>query len=276
MSEIKTTIRSVVLAAFISATPAYAHDFWIQPAAYHLPNPSSVKLSFVIGHDDEINPWNLRWDRLSSLRAIGPDGIDDLQGSLTPSEGEGAGSAAATFKAPGTYVVALESYHSYSKIDAKGFNSYIEKEGLSEIIAYRDEKRRTLRPGTELYSRRAKTIVQVGDALSDSVTKPIGQTLEIVPMVNPVNVPPGSPLPVKVLFRGAPLKGALIDITDLAKSTDAAGGVRTDAQGQASFTLEAASHYKINVIWGWPNPSNDRAEFETIFTSLVFSNDTAG
>lgn len=260
-------------AAFALAPAAQAHDFWLVPSAFAVDEPGDVGVGFVIGHDDEITPWNLRWDRLVSLRSHGPSGMQSLQASLQPSAEKKAGSASANLRQGGTHVIALESYHSFSEITGGAFNKYAAKEGLTEVIEYRERMGKKLKPGTELYARRAKAIVQVGDTLTDNALKPLGHTLEIVPDVHPVGLKAGGKLPVRVLFRGKPLKGALIDIADLKEGTDADSGLRTDAEGRATFTLTGQSEWKVNVVWAWPNPGNDQADFETIFTSLVFSNE---
>lgn len=60
----------------------------------------------------------------------------------------------------------------------------------------------------ERYTRAAKGIVNIGGASDDSVTKPVGTKLEIVPLVNPAKVKVGQDFPIQVLYEGKPLANA--------------------------------------------------------------------
>ena len=91
---------------------------------------------------------------------------------------------------PGTHLIALESYQQPISLKAEKFNAYIKEDGLTQAIDYRTQNKATGTPGREIYSRRAKVLLQVGDAPSDQVLRPIGQTLEIVPLRNPYKAPP--------------------------------------------------------------------------------------
>ncbi|MEO0412156.1 MAG: DUF4198 domain-containing protein [Pseudomonadota bacterium] len=262
---------SAATAAILFASPAaQAHDFWLQPSSFNLDEPGQVDLQFVIGHDDEVTPWDLRWDRIVALRAYGRGGTSSLLASIKPSMNKAQGSASANLAAPGSYIAAFESFHSLSDLEAKRFNKYAKSEGLSAVLADRKAKEKMDTSGTELYSRRAKVLLQVGDTLDDHVTQPIGHTLEIVPLLHPASLKPGETLPVQVLFRGTPLEGALIDLTYLEKTTEPFTEARTDAQGKAEFALRESGAWKVNVIWAWANPGNKLADYETIFTSFVF------
>jgi uncharacterized GH25 family protein len=91
----------------------------------------------------------------------------------------------------------------------------------------------------ERYSRTAKGIVNIGGAVEDFVTKPIGKQLEIVPLVNPGAVKVGGDLPMQVLKDGKPLPKVEIKGTLEGNKHQEAGNrdfwTKTDDQGK--FTL---------------------------------------
>ncbi|MDR0621325.1 MAG: DUF4198 domain-containing protein [Deltaproteobacteria bacterium] len=62
----------------------------------------------------------------------------------------------------------------------------------------------------EQYSRFAKGVINIGAAADDFVTKPVGNKLEIVPLVNPGKVKVGGDLPLQVLNDGKPLAKATV------------------------------------------------------------------
>ena len=120
-----------------------------------------------------------------------------------------------------------------------------------------------------LYSRRAKALVQVGAQATDTVSQPIGQTLEIVPERNPYLVKPGEPLRVVVWFHGSPLPGASVVLESLGAGATHGTPALTDSRGSASWPLPSKGDWKVNVVWSYPI-DDPRADYETIFCSLTF------
>ena len=271
MRDLRAALLAALPAAFLAAAPAAAHDFWLVPQAFAVDGPSEVPVAFVVGHADEVSAWNLQWDRVVALRAHGGGETIDLQPRLVPVAGRIPGHARVPLTTPGTHVVAFESHHSFSDLEADKFNDYARSEGLSAILDARERAGTGEANGRELYSRRAKTLLQVGDEATDDALAPLGHTLEIVPERNPHALGDDRTLPVRVLFRGAPLPGARVDITALGTGEPAFDEAVTDADGRVAFTVpEGAGAYKLNVVWGVPNRDTRQAEFETVFSSLTF------
>ncbi|MCU7553196.1 DUF4198 domain-containing protein [Alteromonas sp. ASW11-19] len=250
---------------------AVAHDFWLAPGQYYSDEPAAVSVQFKVGHEEDAANWNLSWDKIVALRTYSEGGIADMAASIIPRSEFMPGVAKTAKLKSGTHLIGFESYHSFSSLEAEKFNSYAEEEGLAEIIAYREKKGLTTTPGTELFSRKAKTMIQVGDALSDIATTPIGHTLEIVPLQHPAAIEPGDTLPVQVLFKGEPLANALIDATPLAGADHKEQALTTDNEGKATFRLTGKGPVKLNVIWGVALRNNQQADYESYFSSFTFT-----
>jgi uncharacterized GH25 family protein len=127
--------------------------------------------------------------------------------------------------------------------------------------------------GSENYSRRAKSIVQVGALGVGSpaqVTRPLGLPLEIVPEENPYSEPRPAVLSVRVIYEGQPLAGALVKLTNLEHDTSPFEMHLSDRAGRAVFTMPRGGSWLLNVIWTKPLPSSRETDFETIFASLSF------
>jgi hypothetical protein len=263
---IRILIAALALAA--SATAA-AHTFWLEPAK-HNPDPGEeMTVAFRVGDAGEVNAWALHWDRVASLRLYGPDGVIDQLAALRPTGPDEQGRALISVPSAGSYVLGFESNPSFSDLAAEPFNAYVAHEGLSAIAAHRQATGTMMANGTELYARRAKALLQVGDQQTGNVTRPIGQLLEIVPLANPFALAPGDKLTVQLLWRGAALEGASLMVA----RPDAKGEplvIKTDAQGEASFELQNGSRYLIYTVWGVPTTFDTRADYLTIFSSLTF------
>lgn len=263
------SLTALTVAAY--APLSLAHDFWLEPTQFHFEEASPVAVQFKVGHKEDIDSWNLTWDKIVALRNYTSTGVEDMAAGIIPKSSLLPGVAKTSILQAGSYIIGFESYHSTSVLEAEKFNDYAKKEGLKEVVEYRKDKGLEGYDGEELYSRKAKAIVQVGETLTDNVTKPIGHTLEIVPLSHPFTLGEDNRLTVQVLFKGKPLQDALIDSVPLKNATHETQSFLTDENGQATFTFKESGAVKLNCVWGVPLKSNIKADFETYFSSLTFS-----
>lgn len=268
-----------------------AHDFWLQPERFTIAPGSKIRVDMVVGHDGEVDPWALQWERVVSWRSFGPHGVQDQQSGLVPSSARVRGGAVVRLVEEGTHILALESHHAFSELPAEKFNEYLALEGLTLAQQTRQAHGTGDQPGRELYSRRAKALIQVGARQSDQALKPIGQSLEIVPEAHPGGVHgEQARLAFRIYFHGQPLPGALVDLSPVQRSTHASSqhqdshrhahatsvtsqpAQRSDAQGRVVFQLPYPGPWRVNVIWSRPLSDHAKADFETVFSSLTFAN----
>ena len=94
-------------------------------------------------------------------------------------------------------------------------------------------------------------------------------TLEIVPLRDPYALGTDRQLPVRVMFEGRPLPGALVKLTNLEFDSKPLAMARTDTRGEASLRVPPVGSWLVNVIWTKPVHRPD-ADFETTFSSLTF------
>ena len=104
----------------------------------------------------------------------------------------------------------------------------------------------------------------------DQVGKPVGLPLEIVPEASPYAVPRSATLPVRVIYAGHPLAGALVKLTDLKNDASPFEVHLTDHDGRATFTMPSSGTWLLNVIWTKALPASEETDFETVFSSLSF------
>lgn len=256
------------VALFLLAAPAWAHDLWAQPQRFWVAPGEAAAVSVQIGHGAARETWSVPPERILLFRSVGPSGAVDRRSALRP----GAAPMLLRFPTAGTHVLALQTNHAQSVLPAVRFNDYLREEGLTPAQQLRARAGKSKAPGREIYSRRVKTLVQVGPAgrPQPQVTRPLGLDLEIVPERNPYDPGPGSALPVRVMFEGKPLPGALVKLTNLHNDAKPLAVARTDAQGRAAFKVPRAGAWMLNVVWTKPLQGDPRADFDTTFSSLAF------
>jgi len=197
--------------------------------------------------------------------------VSDLRARLHPGGPGQDGDLRLTAAGPHVLVLQTDD-RAESHLPALRYNDYLKAEGLTPALAFRARTHRTDTDGSENYSRQAKVLVQVGPAGGSQaqLLKPVGLPLEIVPERSPYAASRSATLPVRVLFEGRPLTGALVKLTDLARDAAPAELHRTDGAGRATFTMPAHGQWLLNVIWTKPQPKTRETDFETVFSSLSF------
>jgi uncharacterized GH25 family protein len=260
-----------LFAGLLASTPVFAHDFWLQPMRFIMAAPGAVPMLIYVGHGAARERWGVGIDRVVQFKSSGPDGLIDRKSNLTL-DGPQVDAVIPLAKR-GSYVLAFQSLASASDLPFLRFNDYVATEGLTPIATYRTRTGTQKSNGRELYSRRAKAIIQIGPVDPQGaarVTKPIGLSLEIVPERHPLLLKPGEKLPIRVLFNRRPLAGALVKLTDLDADAVAVAIMKTDAAGRASFMIPHKGSWQFNIVWAEVISGNPSAEYVTTFSSLTF------
>lgn len=287
----RAVLRFILL---FSCQAVAAHDFWVQPNEYRSTPWTVIPVTLQVGH----GPFRLRSPiplrRITRFTAITSTGATlDLRDHLQL--GEKTEDGHLQFQTPGTYLLVLQTDNrAETHLPAIRFNDYLKVEGLTPALELRARTHRMDADGSENYSRCAKSIVQVGSASGAAgiraivgtnigsaagvsgetpraqITKPVGLPLEIVPEQDPFASPRPANLPVRVLYEGHPLSGALVKLTNLANDAAPFETHPTDSTGHATFTLPTSGTWLLNVIWTKPQPPSSDTDFETIFSSLSF------
>ena len=250
-----------------------AHDFWVQPNEYWLKPLALTTMTLQVGHGPFRQRSPIPMSRITRFEAIAPNGTAvDLRGNLHL----GGDTADGDFRLrdPGAHILVLETDdRAQSHLPGIRFNVYLNMEGLTPALQQRQRTHRMDVDGSENYSRRAKSIVLVGPpgaGPQGQVTRPLGLPLEIVPELSPYMNPRPAALPVRVIYEGQPLAGALIKLTNLEHDAAPLETHLTDAAGRASFTMPSEGTWLLNVIWTKALPNTRDTDFETVFSSLSF------
>jgi len=252
-----------VCATVLLASGALGHDFWIEPSTYRAEAGATVALHLRVGMQFEGEEVARDPKLTRRFFAIGPDGGHAVSGE------DGASPAGTlTLLAPGIYVIGYRSNRKFIEIEPKLFHEYLEEEGLADIIERRRKLGEADKPGREWYSRCAKLLVAV-DSGGEGFDRRLGFELELVPEKNPYTLKPGDALPVRLLFRGEPLAGALIEAETKGRP-EAKQQVRTDSDGRAVLRFPVAGPWLLAVVHMERTAEGSEADWESWWGSLVF------
>lgn len=257
--------------ALILPLSASAHDFWLQPTTFNLAPGQATAMTIEVGHGINRQKSLIEADRVTRFEALGADGRKDIRSWLKL--GDANRDTQLQFDRPGLQLLSFETNGTYSDLPDIRYNDYIKFEGLTPAILQRQQLHQTTADGKEVYSRRAKALIQVGpySKADDAVaTHMVGLSLEIVPEVNPYAPGFKGTLPVRIYYNGKPLAGATVMMNNLDFDDRPTQIVLSDANGRATLNFPHLGLWQANVVWTRPIQGDPKADFETTFSSLTF------
>lgn len=257
------------LLALIVVTSLFAHDTWLVPAKYHCTPGETITIDIATGMSFPASEVPVDEDRVKRFEAIhGEQRIqpesyavadEALRATLSIPEGD---------EAKGTWVAVCSLNPRLIELSADDFNEYLLHDGLARIYKLRERESLLENDAVEKYTKHAKSLVQVGGLIDNNPTRPFGQTIEIVPEVNPYSLKQGDSLAVKVHFRGKPLAEAEIAWTYDGKE-GFAGSATCGENGAASIPLDQAGAILLRTIHMEHMQEQD-FEWESHWASLTF------
>ena len=256
---------TITLVLLLLTTPGLrAHDFWIEPSSFTPAPGQRIAVRLRVGQGFRGDPVPRDPKQLERFVAIGSGGETAVPGVPF---GEPAGYAA--FGAPGTYLIAYDGARETLEQEGPKFERYLAEEGLERIHDLRAKQAQTAAPGREVFSRCAKALMTVGAGDGKGYDRVLGLPLELVPEANPAGLRPGADLPVRLLYQGKPLAGALVAAIPR-DGPEAKVAARSDAQGRVRLRLPRGGDWLVKAVHMVPAPKETGADWESFWASLTF------
>ena len=213
-------MRRVLPLLFLATTAALAQEFWLQPSSFRVAVGALVPVRLLVGTGLAGETWPRPTRRTLRFVRLGPTPLDstDLRPALR------ADSVAPTFSCatPGTHVVVLTSAPAFTELPPDKFTAYLREQGHDAALLYRQQQGQTsTKIGREAYRRCAKALVLATTRLhapampaDTGYRRVVGLPLEFVPEQNPYFLRTGAALTVRVLRKGQPAPGVLVQVWD--------------------------------------------------------------
>lgn len=252
-----------------AASPAAAHDYWLEPDTFFPQLNSSVALRLLIG-DGFVNEQERPFQKKLTLRLelIGAGKTTDL--AALAEEGRKP-LAKVHIDKPGCYWVVLDRDWAYLTLEAKKFSAYLLEEGLQNILDERAKAKEMNQPGKERYRRYLKCLLRAGAESDDAWKRTFGQALEIVPLANPAGLKVGDTLHVKVLFEGKPLTKAPTFAHARSGKDVNRTALKTDQQGIAAIPLKSTGPWLVRLVHMRRCTADAKVDWESHWSSFTFS-----
>ena len=249
---------------FLLAAPLLAHDFWIEPTRFQPKAGENVGFALRVGERLLGDPVAREPQAIEKFVAVSREGETSVQGVLGRDP-----AGVARISSPGWVVVGYRSKPKSIELAADKFESYLKEEGLEKVVEARAARGDSRKAGREIYSRCAKALVDVDGAGAGGYDRALAFRLELVPEKSPKEVGGGRSMPVRLLFEGKPLAGALVVAMNREDPAKPLSG-RSDASGRVSLPLANGGMWLVKAVHMVPAPAASGADWESLWASLTF------
>lgn len=263
--------RTFALAVCITciAVSAKAHEFWIDPADFVVPEGGQVVATLRVGEQFKGNSLAYIPPNIRRFEYV-------LGGEVAPVPGMIGDNPALAMTPPGTglmVVVHVTADTILTWPDFERFRGFVlHKDAAWALDRYPDgAPEKEIR---EVYSRYAKSLVAVGDGEGEDLEA--GLLTEIVALENPYTGDIGDDIEVRVLYEGAPRPGAQVEVFEKAgeKGPVAVFTVRTDAEGRATVPVKPGYRYMLDSVVlreASPEMAAKNVTWESLWANLTFA-----
>lgn len=270
ITEAGMRLRPVLLASalLLGGSLLLAHDLFFKLDSYFVAPHSAVRIPVYNG-TFSASESGVDARRLLDISLVSPTGRARLAPAAWTTDSTRAW-LAVQVGGPGTYVVGASLRPSRIELTGSQFNAYLKEDGILDVLETRTRNNDLDKPARERYAKHVKAIFQVGDRRTDAFATLLGYPAEIVPLANPYTLMPGSALRVRCLVDGKPVANQIV-----LWGGDGAGGpiaprsVRTNAEGVASVTLDAAGKWYVKFVHMVPVTEPD-FDYESQWATVTF------
>ncbi|MCZ6673574.1 MAG: DUF4198 domain-containing protein [Verrucomicrobia bacterium] len=272
----------------------YGHDLFLRPEAYRIDPKDAVKILVFDGTFDEsvypvprgsVDKLEMSgshdritlpidsWERVRSGSKIWR-ATQKTAGILGGTNLTHTSSFVVTPSTEGSHTIVLTLYEFRVALSLEDFTGYLRGEAANEMDLSIYGFSNPTESIKERFTKVAKTIVHVGDKLSDDVTKPLGLLVEIVPMSNPGTAKKGDTLEFQILEEGKPLINQSVVVgrkMGFFKDSDSSKIVlHSNDKGIVSLPITHPGVWWLKFILLQPAPEDDAMDFFSRWSSLTF------
>jgi uncharacterized GH25 family protein len=258
------SVAALVVLGALLASPALSHDFWIEPSSFHPAAGSELAVSLRVGEHFRGEPVPRADPRIVKFVLSSASGETPI-GGFPGTDPAGL----IRVSTPGLSVIGYRSQRSSITLEPEKFEKYLADEGLDHVLEIRKSRGERGKPGTEVYSRCAKSLVAVNGTGESGFDRALGLTLEIVAEANPVKLRAGGTMRVRILHEGKPLAGALVKAIAL-EDPDNTLSARSGKDGRVALRLARKGVWLVKAVHMVPAPKETGADWESLWASLTF------
>ncbi len=262
-------MRIFSLLLLVSALPASAHEFWIEPTAYQIASDANLQADIVNGQEFGGTAQVFFSQRFEHFVVVADDLAQNVQGR--------DGDRPALNQPPvaeGLNIVAYQARNAtvgYQTWD--DFQGFVDHKDFGDVLTQHQARDLPEVEFTEVYSRYSKTLIGVGDSIG--ADRRTGLETELVALTNPYTDDLSEGFSVQLYYQHEVRADVQVEVFEKSSADEVTiNYYRTNAEGIATFPVQAGYSYMVDaVVLREPDPAlaaETGAVWETLWANLTF------
>lgn len=223
------------------------HELFLKTGSHFLKSHSSAELYLFNGTFDTSENIITR-DRIIAAQIIGP-GFKFLPAQEDYYDKDKATYLRFKTGDAGTYVAGVSTLPRVIELSANDFKDYLQHEGLTDVIAEREQKGLSGNPAKERYSKHVKALLQVTGKRTSHFNTRLGYPIEFIPKANPYDLSVGDALTLTLLMDGKTVTNQVVHYSYRpASGTPTERSGRTNSKGEITLLLDHSGQWYAATI----------------------------
>jgi hypothetical protein len=261
MNRLRWTLY-LLLAAW---STAFAHEFWIEPSSFTVPESERIVADLRVGQYFKGNSQVYLPNTFVSFTVTDSAGTRSVDGRI----GDLPAGKIPT-RRTGLHVLAYHSEPSSTTYSTfSDFEHFARKQDIDWVIEAHRRRELPEKGITEAFTRYAKSLVQVGDGSGHDLA--LGMPFELVAETNPYSDPTVDAVIVRLLLDSAPRPDTQVTVFRKLPGCEATRStVQTDAAGRARIPAGSGGRFLVNAVHLQEPPQDGDTMWESLWASLTF------
>ena len=259
--------KIITLFFVISVSIVSAHEFWLQPNKFMFSKGEKANIRFLVGENFTGENWSGNSAKLQTLDIYHGRSVTNIANLLSDHKGD---SILLPLPKEGTMMVTFNSNNSFIELEPAKFNAYLEEDGLTEAMEYRNQHKEADSDGKEFYQRSVKTIFQVGRYTDNTFSSQTTLPLDIIPLKNPYLLQQSDSLTVKILFQKKPLGDHKVRIWQIEKGKLMNHDGMTAANGEIMFGVRRGGRWMVSCVQMKHLEKDPKADWQSYWASCTW------
>ena len=259
--------NGLLLLSFLFLLAGTAHEFWLEPQAFIVSRGEEINIRFRVGEQFTGENWSGNRERIQQLQLFYAEVTDDLSEQVSEHKGD---SLQFTFYEEGTALVCFQSTNSFLELDAEKFRQYLEEDGLTNALQYRQEHQETDSAGREYYQRSVKTLLQVGHVTTNVYQKRTSLPLDLVPMSHPYRITKPDTMALQIFFRNEPASNLKVRVWKKLTGKLTTTELVSDSTGTVRFAVQPEGEWMVSCVQMIRLPDDPKAQWQSYWGSITW------
>jgi uncharacterized GH25 family protein len=256
-----------VLFLLCFSTFIWAHEFWLEATRFIYQLGESITINLMVGEGFKGDKWKGDHYKTNTILHYAKDSVVNISSIFSKKDGMPFQIKASK---EGTQMITYNNINKFIELKPTEFEAYLKEDGIQEALDYRVKNNEQNKNGKELYQRSVKTLLQVGQTLTDDYKKMTDLPVDIIAQSNPYGVLTNDAIDFKIYHDKKTLANHMVKVWHVYQNKLEHKDVYSNADGLITVPIAKQGKYMISTVKMVRLINDPKADWQSYWASLTF------